>query len=122
MSDSTLIFRIDRRKVWKLRCPAKARLLMWTNLENKTPTWDNLQKWNYYVRGWCILCKADSKLINHLFISCVFSRTIWSELVGMYNKPLNWHGDSVDQVLHTWASDWNLTSYKALPTMICWGI
>ena len=25
-------------KVWKLRCPTKARLLIWTNIENKTPT------------------------------------------------------------------------------------
>ena len=32
------------RKVWKLRCLAKARLLVWTNLENKIPTWDILQK------------------------------------------------------------------------------
>ena len=58
------------RKVWKLRCPTKARLIVWTNLENKTPTWDILQKQNHHGLGWCSMCKSESESINHMFISC----------------------------------------------------
>ena len=61
------------RKVWKMGFPMKARLLMWTNLENKTPTCDNLQKRNCIGPGWCSLCKVESETVSHLFITCIFS-------------------------------------------------
>lgn len=64
------------RKVWKLRFLAKARLLVWTNLENKMPTWDILQKRNHHGSGWCSMCKSDSESITHMFITCRFAKEI----------------------------------------------
>jgi hypothetical protein len=40
----------------------------------------------------------------------------------MFNKPFNCHGDSIKQALHEWLSSRNMTSYKALPAMVCWWI
>ena len=30
------------KKLWKLKCPAKEKLICWSILENKAPTWDVL--------------------------------------------------------------------------------
>ena len=32
------------KRLWKLKCPSKSKLLMWCILDNKVPTWDILQK------------------------------------------------------------------------------
>ena len=32
------------KKLWKIQSPPKTRLFLWCVLENKVPTWDNLQE------------------------------------------------------------------------------
>jgi hypothetical protein len=39
------------RNIWKQSCPAKGKLLIWSILENKIPTWDNLQKHLFFGLG-----------------------------------------------------------------------
>lgn len=41
------------RKIWKQKCPAKGKILVWTILENKIPTWDILQKSQFHGPSWC---------------------------------------------------------------------
>lgn len=85
------------RKVWMLRCLTKSRLLVWMNIENKTPTWDILQKQNHHGSRRCSLCKAKSKTINHIFITCNFTKFIWMELARMYVKHFNWSGKTLNK-------------------------
>jgi hypothetical protein len=110
------------RKVWKLRCPPKAKLLIWTNLENKMPTRDILQKQNHHGSGWCSLCKFDFESIYHMFITCRFSKKVWKELSEIYGKPFNWDGENFEQALGRWTNDRSLTAYKSLLAIVCWGI
>ena len=56
------------KKPWKIKSPPKTRIFMWCVLENKAPTWDNLQKRCFQGLGWCDLCKADGESIIHLFL------------------------------------------------------
>lgn len=44
-------------KVWKLTYPPKAKLLTWSILPNKVPTWNILQKCDFQGLRWCALCK-----------------------------------------------------------------
>ena len=39
------------RCFWKLHCLAKSKLLWWAILEDKVPTWDNLQKRSFEGSG-----------------------------------------------------------------------
>jgi len=43
------------KKLCKLNFPPNTCLFMWNVLENKVPTWDNLQKRNKHDPGWCVL-------------------------------------------------------------------
>ena len=40
----------------------------------------------------------------------------------MYNKPFNWNGENFEQALLAWTTDRNLSSYKSLPVIVCWGL
>ena len=110
------------RKVWKLRCPAKAKLLTWTNFENKTPTWDVLQHRNHHGPGWCSLCKDDNESISHLFIHCRFTEEVWKVLSAVYGKQFGWEGESVDLTWGSWLADRSLKSFSSLPVVVSWGI
>lgn len=110
------------QKVWKLRCPTKARLLTWTNIENKTPTWDALQKRNHHGPGWCCLCKVDTESIPHLFINYRLTKEVWKELSAVYGKHFGWEGETVELALGRWMADRSLKSFNSLPAVVSWGI
>ena len=51
----------------------------------------NLQRRNPYHSlspGWCILCKKNNESIDHLFLHCDFSLTLWSNILKEFG--LNW--------------------------------
>jgi ribonuclease HI len=110
------------RKVWKLRCPTKARLLTWMNIENKMPTWDILQKRNHHGPGWCCLCKSKNESISHLFIKCRFTKEVWKELSVVYGKLFDWDGETIEQALGRWIADKSLKTFDSLPAVVSWGI
>ena len=105
-----------------MRCPAKARLLTWTNFENKTPTWDVLQKRNHHGPVWCCLCKDENENIPHLFIHCRFTQEVWKELSAVYGKQFGWEGETVELAWGSWLADRSLKSYISLPAVVSWGI
>ena len=62
VSNVRLTNRVDElvwwwNQLWKLKCPGKAKLLFWSILENKAPTWDILQNIFLEGPGFCALCQ-----------------------------------------------------------------
>jgi hypothetical protein len=67
------------KKLWKQRCPTKGKILVWSILENKLLTWDNLQKRQFNGPGWCTLCKEQPETMDHLFIHFSFTKGVWAD-------------------------------------------
>jgi len=65
------------RGLWKLHCPAKAKLLWWSIMENKVPTWDNLQKRSFVGPGRCSLRSIDLESGQDLFMDCNVVKKVW---------------------------------------------
>ena len=108
--------------MWKLCCLAKARLLTWMNIENKTPTCDVLQERNHHGPRWCCLCKDENESIPHLFINCHFTKEVWKELSVVYGKHFGWEGEIVELAWVRWMADRSLKSFISLPVVVSWGI
>eukprot|EP00253_Pinus_taeda_P036198 PITA_36198 len=110
------------RNLWKLKCPMKSRVFLWCLLKRKIPTWDILQNRFFIGPGRCPLCKADGESINHLFISCSVSFSIWGELVKMINIRVQWEPVSLDEV---WRKRWNDhpdSNLRNLLPIFFWGV
>jgi len=108
--------------LWKLRAPPKDKLFMWCILRNKAPTGDNLQKQSYFGPTWCILCKQASESIEHLFLLCPISISLWHNVLANLHLPNRWHGANI---LEAWQSRWSaahLTKIRNLHPLICWCI
>jgi hypothetical protein len=110
------------RKLWKVKSPTKTRLFMWNVLQNKVPTWDNLQKRNFVGPGWCTLCKSKGESSLHLFLNCRFIIKVWKEISRLLNLHCVWEGRDLEHSWHTW---WKKRDYKllrALPLLVIWGV
>jgi len=89
-------------------------------LDKKILTWDSLQK-----RGWegpslCVLCKSNSKDINHLFIDCVFTKKIWERLKFTLKIKRKWEGKDMSDCFFHWIKDKSVS--PSLVGITCWFI
>jgi len=110
------------KSLWKLSCPAKTKLFMWCVLENKAPTWDNLQKRSLQGPGWCVLCKRAQESISHLFLSCSYSVDVWKECSNLVGSPCQWSGVSIGAAWEDWWRRTTIQKHKYLPLLVIWGI
>lgn len=52
-------------------------------LNNKSPTWEVLQKNNFHCLSWCSLHKKTNETIENLTMLCSFTKDVWKEVEGM---------------------------------------
>jgi hypothetical protein len=109
-----------RRIMWTWDCPLKLKLFVWLSVENKILTWKNLQKRGWQGPGMCYLCRQQRETINHIFVSCVFTITVWEEFKKVLKFNHGWNGNSLVECFQNWASQ--NSNYQALPAFICWNI
>ena len=110
------------RGIWKVHCPAKSKLLWWSILEKKVPTWDFLQKRSFIGPSRCYLCNNDVETIQRLFLDCGVAQNIWTDILQILNIRMVWHGGTMDEAFSLW---WNTVGSKSLRMMsliVPWGI
>ncbi|TYK00226.1 LINE-1 retrotransposable element ORF2 protein [Cucumis melo var. makuwa] len=69
--------------LWKSKLPKKGKFFMWSLFHESINTTDVLQKRlpNTYLQpSRCFLYKSDAEGINHIFISCHLTKTLWDKL------------------------------------------
>eukprot|EP00253_Pinus_taeda_P034216 PITA_34216 len=110
------------KALWKLKSPAKAKLFIWCILKRKAPIWEILQARYLAGPGRCTLCKSDDESINHLFITCAFTRQIWGEVTALLKIKAIWGHDSLESAWRKWWQDSPEGNLRNLPLIFCWGI
>ena len=110
------------KSIWKLKCPAKARILLWYMLKRKIPTWDILQARYLVGPGRCPLCKSAEETINHLFTTCAVSMKVWGELTGLLNVKAQWGSDQLEVAWRKWWQNYPEGNMRSLPLIFFWGI
>jgi hypothetical protein len=68
-------------RVWKTWAPNKCRFFMWLVEHNRWWTVDKLARRGMEHPEHRLLCDQHPKTINHLLLSCVFTRQLWFELL-----------------------------------------
>jgi hypothetical protein len=64
-------------RIWKSWAPGKCKFFLWLTTRNKCWTADRLAKRGLAHPKHCPLCGQEEETIDHLLLSCVFSRQIW---------------------------------------------
>jgi hypothetical protein len=64
------------KKLWKIKIPLKIKIFLWFLQKGVVLTKDNLAKRNWKGSQKCTCCNMN-ETIQHLFIECPLSKTIW---------------------------------------------
>lgn len=110
------------KPIWKLKGPAKAKILLWCMLKRKVPTWDSLRARYLVGPGRCPLCKSEEESINHLFITCEESKNIWVELSRLLNIKAHLVNESLELAWSRWWETHPEGNLRVLPLIFFWGV
>jgi hypothetical protein len=64
-------------RIWKSWAPRKCKFFMWLVAHNKCWMANRLEKRGLPHPDYCLLCDQAEETVDHLLLSCVFSRQIW---------------------------------------------
>jgi hypothetical protein len=68
-------------RIWKSWAPGKCKFFMWLVAHNRCWTADRLAKRGLPHPERCPLCDQAEETINHLLVSCAFSRQVWFNIL-----------------------------------------
>jgi hypothetical protein len=68
-------------RIWKSWAPPKCKFFIWLASLNRCWTADRLARRGLDHPGKCVLCDQQRETIQHILISCVFSRNIWWQIL-----------------------------------------
>jgi hypothetical protein len=75
-----------KKYLWKIKVPLKIRIFMWFLYKKVILTKDNLARRNWKGCTKCVFCGLK-ETIDHLFISCPFSRLVWRVVHFTFSIP-----------------------------------
>ncbi|GJN37851.1 hypothetical protein PR202_gb26844 [Eleusine coracana subsp. coracana] len=75
------------KEPWKTRAPNNCRFFFWTLLHGRCWTAARLQKHELQDSNLCALCSQECEHLDHLFMSCVYSREIWFKVMRRWSSP-----------------------------------
>lgn len=95
------------RLLCKTRAPPKCKFFIWLALHDCCWTAQRRKKRNLQNDDLCALCDQESESIDHLLVSCVFARQIWSTLL----QKLGW-AIVVPSTVDLSLADWWVSAHK----------
>jgi hypothetical protein len=69
------------RRIWKSWAPGKYKFFMWLVAHGRCWTADRLARRGLPHPQSCLLCDQEEETMNHLLVSCVFSREVWFNIL-----------------------------------------
>lgn len=104
---------------WELPIPPKIQIFMWLLHSNRILTKDNL-----ITKGWvgdatCLFCAQD-EIVDHLFLTCQLTQTIWFWMGHSQEHFSRW--TSCDHIVHFVVTlpQPQQTSFLLVYSALCW--
>jgi hypothetical protein len=75
--------------IWKNKVPLKLKIFIWLAIHNRVPTKDVLLHRNINIAdASCVLCGMAEETVDHLFLQCIISQSIWSHFMTLLGLQL----------------------------------
>src|SRR4051812_845930 len=81
-----MITQFLKKYLWKIKVPLKIKIFMWFLYKKVILSKDNLVKRNWQGCAKSCFCDKD-EAIQHVFISCPFSKMLWRIIFTTFNIP-----------------------------------
>lgn len=118
------------KQVWSTNGLPKVNFFLWTLMQNKQLTGDNLSKRNIVGPHSCAMCRNSEETVSHMFIDCDFTKEVWKlTLLGLHASPPQ--HSSVADLFTEWFQCYphNIPNnplwfhiWISIPKFLCWEI
>lgn len=88
-------------RIWRTWAPPRCKFFLWLAAQDKCWTADRLAKRGLNHPVQCPLCDQEDETVQHLLISCVFSRELWFRILSMVNLQ-QFSPSNSDLVFQVW--------------------
>ena len=100
-------------KLWKWHIPQKLKCFCWILLKDKLLTCQKLIKRGWMGPGYCAMCMNESDCVNHIFIHCSFSKSVWKLACEGLKVYTPWWDSNIEENFRIWHQEEG--TYKLLP-------
>ncbi|KAJ1280495.1 hypothetical protein BS78_04G236900 [Paspalum vaginatum] len=69
------------KRTWKTWAPLQCKFFIWLAIKNRVWTADRSLKHGLPHPSVCLLCDQEDESIQHILVSCVFSRETWTKIL-----------------------------------------
>jgi hypothetical protein len=80
------------KELWNWQVPLKIKLFIFLMLEKRILTWENQFKRGFSRPSRCVLCGKDEEYVHHLFVTCNFTKVIWTTILRDLKVKSLWEG------------------------------
>ncbi|KAK3193367.1 hypothetical protein Dsin_024677 [Dipteronia sinensis] len=88
-------------------------------VRGRLSTWERIHKYDPRAVTTCVFCNSHLESHAHLFLECLFSRAIWTQLLNYYGSP--WNGLCWNDFI-AWASAyWRGNTHIIVAKKLCLG-
>jgi hypothetical protein len=112
------------KSVWRSQAPPRVAFFVWTVVQNKILTLDNLGRRGLVVVNRCWLCETEGESVDHLLLHCVTASALWNAFFARFG--LCWvMPRTVKELIACWWSGSRTRSavvWKMVPHCILWCI
>jgi hypothetical protein len=91
------------KRIWKCWAPLRCKFFIWLAINNRCWTADRLAKRGLQHTVICPLCDQREESIQHILISCVFSRQVWTAIFLRLGLAEAAPQPSTDRFLRWWS-------------------
>ena len=75
---SPLLIIFPWKGVWKVKAPRRVSFFVWTAVWDRILTGDNLRGRRMAFVDWCIMCRCNGEIVDHLLLHCGKAYWLWS--------------------------------------------
>ena len=112
------------KSIWRTKTPLRVAFFGWMATLGKTLTLDNVRKRGIAMINRCCMSEADEESIDHLFLHCRVTRTLWNAIFSRFG--LFWvMPSSVKELYATWwvgGKSQSAVLWKMVPLCLMWCI
>ena len=82
------IYNLNMALIWKTWAPLKVKIFLWLAFRRRHWTGDRRRRHGLETREHCYLCDQAPETIEHIVVTCPYTRGVWSLIYQAFGRQL----------------------------------
>ena len=111
--------------IWKTWAPLKVKIFLWLAFRRRHWTGDRRRRHGLETREHCYLCDQAPETIEHIVVTCPYTRGVWSLIYQAFGRQLRQGSATIIDWWRRLRSDWTGTQPSGMDSpfaLVSWEV